>query len=111
MTLLEQRDLVRLRQCLIKDYNAVLNSLTKIQDQLFKILDDKELSDEGKCKMLAQLQDGFGYLLNKFTNAALDPANILPPQPPLPLPAPAEHVGDGRPAAVVQTDTEDFFSP
>ena len=66
MTLVEEAELDRLRQRQIKDYNPALNSLTKIQDQIFKIFDDKELTDEGKCKILAQLQDRFGFLLIKF---------------------------------------------
>ena len=66
MTLIEEAELDRLRQRQIKDYNPALNSLTKIQDQIFKIFDDKELTDEGKCKILAQLQVRFVFLLNKF---------------------------------------------
>ena len=33
------------------------------------------------------------------------------PQPALPLPATGHHVGDGPPAAVVEADTEAYFSP
>ena len=88
-----------------------MNSLTKIQDEILKIFDDKELTDEGKSKILAQLQERFGFLLNKFKNAGLPPANVLPLQPALPLPAHADHVGDGPPAGVVEADTEGYFSP
>ena len=83
-TLVEEAELDRLRQRQIKDFNPALNSLTKIQELIFKLFDDKELTDEGKCKILAQLQERFGFLLNKFKNAGLPPANVLPPQPPLP---------------------------
>ena len=111
MTLVEEAELDRLRQRQIKDYNPALNSLTKIQDQIFKIFDDKELTDEGKCKILAQLQEHFGFLLNKFKNAGLPPPNILHTQPAMPLPAPDDHAGDGPPAGVVEADAEGYFSP
>ena len=61
--------------------------------------------------MLAQLQERFGFLLNTFKNAGLPPANVLPPQPASPLPAPADHVGDGPPAGVVEAGTAGYFSP
>ena len=111
MTLVEESELDRLRQRQIKDYNPALNSLTKIEDQIFKIFDDKELTDEGKCKILAQLQERFGCLLNKFKLAGLPPANILPPQPAPSLPVPDGNVGDGPPAGVVEADAEGYFSP
>ena len=111
MTLVEEAELDRLRQRQIKDYNPALNSLTKIQDQIFKIFDDKELTDEGKCKILAQLQERFGFLLNKFKIVGLPPAHLMSPAPALPLPAPDDHAGDGRPAAMVDRDKEDFFLP
>ena len=44
MTVVEEANLDRLRRCEIKDYNHALNSFTKIQDQIFKIFDDSELS-------------------------------------------------------------------
>ena len=111
MTLVEETELGRLRERQIKDYNPSLNSLTKIQDQIFQIFDDKELPDEGKCKIIAQLQERFGFLLNKFIKAGLPPAQVLPPAPAIPLPAPDGHVGDGPPAAVEEADTEGYFSP
>ena len=111
MTLIEEAEVDRLHQRQIKDYNAALNSLTKIQDQIFKIFHDKEFPNEGKCKILAQLQERFGFLLNKLGIAGPPPAQVLPPQPALPLPAPGEHLGDCPPAAVVQADTYDFFIP
>ena len=66
MTLFEEADLDRLRHRKIKEYNPPLNSLTKIQDEIFKIFDEKELSDERKCKMIPQRQKRFSFLLNKF---------------------------------------------
>ena len=66
MTLIEEAEFDRIHQRQIKDYNPALNSLTKIRDQIFKIFEEKELTDEGKCKILAQLQERFGFLLNKF---------------------------------------------
>ena len=45
MTHVEEAEWDRLRQRQIKDYYPVLNSLTKIQDQIFKNFDDKELTD------------------------------------------------------------------
>ena len=111
MTLIEEAELDRRRQAQIKDYNPALNSLTKIQDQIFKIFDDKELMDERKCKIIAQLQEPFGFLLNKFKNARLPPAHVLPCQPSLTLPAPHEPMGDGPPAAMVDADKEGYFSP
>ena len=88
-----------------------MNFLTKIQDQIFKIFDDSDLSDEGKCKILAQLIERFGFLLNKFKHDGLPLAQILQPRRVVPLPAPDEHVGDGLPVAVVEADKEDFFLP
>ena len=111
LTLIEEAELDRLRQRHIKDYNPALNSLRKIQDQIFKIFDDSDLSDEGKCKIIDQLRERFGFLLNKFKNAGLPPANVLLPQPALPLPATDDHVCDGPPAGVVEADTEGHFSP
>ena len=102
MTLVEEHELDRLPQRQIKYYNPALNSLTKIQDQIFKIFDDKELSDEGKCKILAQLQERFSFLINKFHNAWLPPENVLHPQPALPFPAPDDHVCDGPTADLVE---------
>ena len=46
-TVIEEAELDRLRERQIKKYHPDLNSWTKIQDQLFKIFDDKELTDEG----------------------------------------------------------------
>ena len=66
MTLVEQAELDRFPQRQIKDYNPSLNSLSKNMDQIFQIFDDKELSEEGKCKIPAQLQERFGFLLNKY---------------------------------------------
>ena len=68
------------------------------------------MSDEGKCKIRAQLQERFGFLVNKFKNAGLPPAHVLPLQPALPLPAPDDHVADGPPAVMVEADKE-VFSP
>ena len=111
MTLIEEPELDRLRQRQIKEYNPSLNSLTTNQDQIFKIFDDSELSDEGKCKIIAQLQERFGLLLNKFKQVGLPPSHVLPPHRALPEPPHDEHAGDSPPAAVVQADTYDFFIP
>ena len=78
MTLVEEAELDRLRQRQIKDYNPALNSLPKIQDPIYKIFDDKEWTDEGKCKILAQHQERFDFLLNKFKNAGLPPRMFCP---------------------------------
>ena len=110
ITLIQEAELDRLHQRQIKDYNNALKSLTKSRTESLKFY-DSELSDEGKCKILAQLQDRFGLLLKKFQNAGLPPAHVLPHQPALPFPAPNEHVGDGQPPAVVEEDSEDFFLP
>ena len=96
MTLVEEAELDRLRQRQIKDYNAALNSLTKIQ---------------GKCKILAHLQERFGFLFNKVKNAVLPPPNVLPPQVALPLTAADDHVSDGPSGAAVEADTEGIFLP
>ena len=69
------------------------------------------MPDEGKCKILAHLQERFGFLLNKFKNAGLPPAHVLPPAPALPLPATESRVRDAPPAAVVEADTKGYFSP
>ena len=110
MNLIKEAELDGHHQRQIKEYNPALNSLIKSQDHIFKIFDDKELTDEGKCKILAQLQERFGFLLNKLKNAVLPPANVLFPQPALPLPASDEHGGDGPPACVGEADTEGYFS-
>ena len=55
MTLVEEAELDRLRQRQIKDFNPALNSLSKIQDQNFKIFYDKEWTDDAKCKILVHL--------------------------------------------------------
>ena len=106
MTLIEEAELDRLPHRQIKDYNPALNSLTKIQHQIFKKFYEKELSDEGKCKIIAQFQEQIGFLLNKFKNAGPPHAQAVRRQP-----APDEHVCAGPPAIVVQADTEDFFYP
>ena len=53
-------------------------------------------------RIIAKSPLGFGFLLNKFKNAALPPANVLPPQPSLPSPASDDHVGDGPLAGAVE---------
>ena len=111
MTLVQEPELNRLRQRQIKHDIPPLNSFTKIQYQIFKIFDDSELSDERKFKILAQIQEPCGFLLNKFKNDGLPPANVLPPQPAPALPAPDDHAGEGSPAGVVEADTEGYFSP
>ena len=65
-TFIEEAQLDRLLERQIKKYNTALNSVTKIQDQLLKIFEDSELSDECKWKIITQLQERFGFLLNKF---------------------------------------------
>ena len=110
MTFVEDAELDGLRQRQIKDYNRALNSLTKMQVQIFKIFDDSELSHDGKYKILAQIQEPFGFLLNKFKNASHPPVPVLPRMPALPLPAPDDLVGDGPPAALVERDKKDYFS-
>ena len=87
-----------------------MNSLTKMEDQIFIIFDDKELIDEGKCKIIAKLQDRFGFLVHKFKKVGHPPASVLPADPALPLSAPDEHDGDGPAAAVVEGETEGYFS-
>ena len=49
MTHIEEAKLERLRQRQIKDYNAAVNSLAKIRDQICKIFPDNEVTDTGKC--------------------------------------------------------------
>ena len=49
MTLIEKAELDRLCQRQIKDYNAAVNSLAKIRDQICKIFPDNEVTDTGKC--------------------------------------------------------------
>ena len=85
MTFFEEAELDRLPQRQIKDYNPAWNTLTKIKDQIFKKVDDSELSDEGKCQILAQLQERFGNLLNKLKKSWLPPAHVLQPEPALPF--------------------------
>ena len=109
MTLVEEAELYGLRRRQIKDYNPALNSFTKIQDQIFKFFDDKELTDDGKCKILAQLQERFSFLLKKFKKSALPPATVRPPHPAALLAAPDDHVGDGPPPAVVEADREGYI--
>ena len=111
MIVVEEAELDRLHQRQIKDYNPALNSLPKIQDQILKIFDKYDFSDEGKFKILAQLQERFGFLLNKFKNAGLTPVNVLRPEPAVPFPASDDHVGDGPPAGVVEVHTDGYFSP
>ena len=105
MTLVEEAELDRLRQRQIKDYNPDLNSLTKIQDQIFKSFHDKELTDEGKCKIIAHLQERIGILFHIFENAGLPTAHALQPQPGPPLPTSDDNLGEGPPAAVVHSGT------
>ena len=70
-----------------------------------------ELSDEGKSKILEQLQERFDNLLIKFKNAGLPPIAVLPPKPALSFPFPDDNAADGPPAALVERDREDIFSP
>ena len=83
MTLIEEAELERLRQRQIKEYNPNLKSLANVQAQIEKLLEDPELDDEGKSKVLHHLQEKFGYLYNRFKNsgAALNPINVANPQP------------------------------
>ena len=66
ITLVEDADLDRLRQRQINEYIPDLNSLPKIQDEIFKMFDDSELSDSGKWKIHDHLQELFPILVNKF---------------------------------------------
>ncbi|KAF0138624.1 MAG: hypothetical protein FD143_3634 [Ignavibacteria bacterium] len=88
MTLVEEAELDRLRQRQIKDYNPSLKSLVKIQEQIDNIFQDSELGDDSKSKILAHLQERFGFLLKKFkysapsTNApTVAPDNAAPVAP------------------------------
>ena len=109
MTLVEEAEQDRRRQRQIKEYNPAFNSLTIIQDEIFKFFDDSGLADEGKCKFRAQRQERFGFLLIKLKNASPFPAPALPPQPALPLASVDDHGADRPPAAVVVRDKELFF--
>ena len=60
MTLIEEAELDRLPQLHSKEYNPAFNSLTKIQTK-FSNSEDSELSADGKCKILSQLQELFGF--------------------------------------------------
>ena len=93
---------------MLSNYPA-LNSFTKFQYDIFKFFDESELSDEGRCKILALLQELFGFLLIKFKNAVLPTAHVLPPQPALPLAAPDDYMREGPPAAVVEADKKTFL--
>ena len=104
MTHVEEAEVDRLRQRQITEYNAPLNSVTKILDQIFKVFDDSEGFEAVICKILAQIQVRFGFILNKFKSAGLPPAPVLPPQPALAFPAADENAGDGLPGAMVEAD-------
>ena len=108
---MEEAELDLLRKRQIKDYKPALNSLTKMQDLIFKIFNDIELTAEGKCKIIEQLQERICILTNKFKDAGLPHANVLQPPPAQPFPAPEEHVVDGPHAPVVDADKEDLFLP
>ena len=69
MTLVEEAELERLRQRQIKEYNPTLRSLGQIQEQIEKLFDDPELSDEGKCKILSHLQKRFSVNLAHYKNS------------------------------------------
>ena len=70
MTLVEEGELERLRQRQIREYNPTLRSLGQTQEQIEKLLGSTDLEDEGKFKILNQLQEKFGYLYNKFKNSS-----------------------------------------
>ena len=74
MALIEEAELERLRQRQIKEYNPSLRSLGQIQEQIEKLFDDPELTDEGKVKILSHLQDRFGILLSQFKNSTSRPS-------------------------------------
>ena len=76
MALVEEGELERLRQRQIKEYNPSLRTLGQIQEQIEKLFEDPDLSDEGKCKILSHLQERFGLLLTQFKNSGsgLSPA-------------------------------------
>ena len=68
----------------------------------------------GKCKILAQPQELFGFLFNKFKNPVHSPPEVLPAQPGLALAAPDDYVGVAPPAALVEEETEgkvEYYSP
>ena len=61
MNLVEDAELDRLNQRPINEYNPGLNSFTKIQDQIFKIFDDYELSDERKRKIIDKFESDLAF--------------------------------------------------
>ena len=65
---------------------------------------------EGKCIICAQLQERFGFLLNKFKNAGPAPTEVLPAARALPLQVRDRHEGDAPLAAIAQAVTEYFNS-
>jgi hypothetical protein len=81
MTLIEEAELERLRQRQIKEYNPSLRSLAQIQDQIEKLFDDPELTDEGKCKILSLLHERFGALLTQYKNSPAAAAQVPEAKP------------------------------
>ena len=69
MALVDEAELERLRQRQIKEYSPALRSLGQIQEQIEKLFDDPELTDEGKCKILSHLQDRFSVTLAQYKNS------------------------------------------
>ena len=74
--LIEKAELERLHQRQIKEYDPTLRSLAQIQDQIVKLFDDPQLSDDGKCKILAHLHERYAGLLSQYKRSAAPLAHI-----------------------------------
>jgi hypothetical protein len=92
MSLVEEAELERLRQRQIREYDPSLNNLAKIQENIMKLFEAPDMSDEVKYKILVSLQERFA---NSTHYAAPTPPTMtedVPPQAIVEQPPPAEQV-------------------
>jgi hypothetical protein len=91
MSLVEEAELERLRQRQIREYDPSLNNLAKIQENILKLFEAPDMSDEVKYKILVSLQERFATLYNRFKNST-----------PYAAPTPPTMTEDVPPQAIVE---------
>ena len=121
MALIEEKELDRLRQKQIRDYNPTLKSLADIQSTIDSYIENKEIHDTDKIQLLNFLNGRFHVLYNKAkavdfqARSPIQPSPLVTSIPQIPqiVPKPDLEGGDeeGQAASPANIDLDENEQP